>query len=48
MLTDSDLLKGWINNMQDEEEFNFNIMMFDDAIEKLQLIKAFITKNRRK
>lgn len=46
--TDSDLLKGWINNMQDEEEANFNIMMLDDAIEKLQLIKAFITKNRRK
>lgn len=45
--TDSDLLKGWVNNMQDEEA-NFNIMMLDDAIEKLQLIKAFITKNRRK
>lgn len=46
--TDSDLLKSWVNNMQDEEEFNFNIMMLDDAIEKLQLIKEFITKNRRK
>lgn len=45
--TDSELLKGWVNDMQDDEEINFNLMMIDDAIEKLQVIKAFITKNRR-
>lgn len=45
--TNSELLKSWVNDMQDDEEINFNLMMIDDAIEKFQVIKAFVTKNRR-
>lgn len=46
--TDSELLKAWVNDMQDDEEVNFNLMMVDDAIEKLQVIKAFISKKGRR
>lgn len=45
--TDSELLKDWVNDMQDDEEINFNLMMVDDAIENLRTIKAFMTKNWR-
>lgn len=46
--TDSELLKDWTNDMQDADEINFNLMMVEDAIEKFQVIKAFITKKGRR
>lgn len=45
--TNPQVLKEWFSLLDDEEEIDFNISMIDDAIQRLQILKAFITKNRR-
>lgn len=44
---DEERLECWINSLKDEAECNFQLMMINDAIAHLQIIKAFLTKNRR-
>lgn len=46
--TTSEVLKAWMDSLMDDEEISFNLMMVDDAIENFHMIKAFITKNRRR
>lgn len=43
---DKERLVCWANSLRDNEEKDFQIMMIDDAIAKLRITKAFLTKSK--
>ena len=41
-----DRLACWLGSLKDQEEQNFQLLMIDDAIQNLQIIKAYLTKQK--
>ena len=39
-------LACWFESLKDQEEQNFQLLMIDDAVQNLQIIKAYLTKQK--